>query len=251
VYRRALHRLLAQAAVGLTVSDDMRSRLLARGFAASKLRRHYIGVPDEILSPGPRTRRPQGAFRLLQVGRLAATKGHRISLAAVAECRPLMPSLSLRILGEGPLNAMLEAEHKRLALGTAVQFEGRRPSDAVLAAMREADALLSPSERDDTGRMEGLPIVIAEALAAGLPVIASHHAGIPEAVRYSAPDWLTAEGDVSAVADRIRRLASDAVLWNRCSREGWEWTDREFRLSRQCSRLQAMYARLTLPDAPA
>jgi glycosyltransferase involved in cell wall biosynthesis len=243
VYLESLKRLFDEMAVAITVSDAMRHRVMELGCAPERVRRHYTGVPEPYFSD--RDRLPPSANRapvLLQVGRLAAVKGHEVSLRAFARLR--VPGAKLRIAGDGHMREALERQITALGLAGRTELLGRVPPSEVLQHMLNADALLLPSLTAPDGGVEGLPNVAVEAMACGLPVIATRHGGIPEAVRYSEPDWLVAEGDVEGLHARSERLLSEPALWRRLSGEGRAIARRDFHLPTQNGRLRALYEEL-------
>ncbi len=134
---------------------------------------------------------------LLFVGRLVAAKGLFTLLEALA--RAGRPDLRLTLIGDGPERAALEAEARRL--GLAARFLGYRGQSEVAEAMRAADALVLPSFA------EGLPVVLMEAGASGLPVIATRLAGVEELVVDGGSGLIVPPGDADALAHAIDRLA--------------------------------------------
>jgi glycosyltransferase involved in cell wall biosynthesis len=251
IYVKSLRRLFGQMAVGITVSDDQKSRLLRKGFPSDKVVRHYTGVPNSYF--GEMATPPRHGERLvfLQVGRLSPVKGHRTTLEAFAAFARRRPSCRLLVVGEGPLLAELQRMTRRLGLEGVVEFLGHMSADAARRQMQTAHALLAPSETAEDGRAEGLPNVVVEALAVGLPVVATLHAGIPEAVRYSEAGWLVAERDVAALERRLERLVAEKGLWEALSREGRDIARTDFHLPTQNARLEDLYARLIArPHSP-
>jgi glycosyltransferase involved in cell wall biosynthesis len=241
VYRSSLRRLFARMAYGITVSQQMRDRLIALGCPAERVRCHYTGVPeeyflgDDVAPPHP------GDFALLQVGRLADVKGHRHSLAAVARSASTVPRLRLRIVGDGPLRADLERTARALGIAERVEFAGRRSATAVIEELRRCHAVIVPSCTAADGGVEGLPNVAVEAMAAGRPVIATRSGGIPEAVCYAGNDWLVPEADAEALALRIQRLATDTGSWKRLRAEGTTIARSRFYLPTQNRELVRTY----------
>lgn len=142
---------------------------------------------------------------LLVVARLTEQKGHAVLLDALARIRGQMPGLVCLVAGDGPLRAALEQRARALGLGHAVRFLGSRRDVADL--MAAADALVLPS------LFEGLPLVVLEAMAAGLPVVATRIGGTSEAVEDGVSGWLAEPGDADALARTLlRRLPDRAAL---------------------------------------
>jgi glycosyltransferase involved in cell wall biosynthesis len=144
--------------------------------------------------------------------RLMDFKGHRFAIEAFAGLVRGHPGATLHCYGEGPLEGALRAQVADLGLAESVRFHGVIPIEALRREFAEADFALQPSVTGPDGRAEGLPNVVLEELALGLPVIASRHAGIPDAVLHEETGLLVEEGDVAALEAAMRRLADDPAL---------------------------------------
>lgn len=241
VYLAHLRRLFAKMDLALTVCEEMRQRLIRLGCPSDRVVRHYTGVPDKYFRVDPRPPVPGEPFVFLQVGRLAEKKGHNLTIRALSSVQSRHRLMRLRVVGEGPLRRDLEDQIAAAGLAASVEMLGRRTPDQVLAELGRAHALLAPSHTAPDGDAEGLPNVVVEALAAGIPVVATMHGGIPEAVRYSEPRWLVAEGDLSGFSQRLTRLASEPGLWQRLSAEGKYIARSDFHLVTQNRRLEEVY----------
>jgi glycosyltransferase involved in cell wall biosynthesis len=239
LYLRCLRKLFRQMRLALAVSDHMRQRLLSLGSPPFKTLRHYTGVPHEYFREYRDRPTVDDAAALLQVGRLVPVKGHLRTLEALARVRESVPEVRLRLVGEGPLRQSLECEVNRLGLTRHVDFLGLLSEADTRSEIGRALALIAPSESVEG--QEGLPNVVVEALAAGVPVVASYHGGIPEAVRYGIQDWLIPEGDVAALASRILRVLREPSLRAQLSRVGSDIAVREFYLPEQCRLLRTIY----------
>ncbi|CAM4295358.1 glycosyltransferase [Palleronia rufa] len=187
----------------LTVNHPFRDTLVAAGAPPDRTRVHHLGIdPDRIAF---RTRDWTGPLRVLTVGRLTQKKGIAQALAAMAALRDRHPGRDWRydIIGDGELRASLEQQSAELGLNDRVTFHGALPHDRVKAAMQEADVFLLPSLTAATGDMEGLPIVLMEAMAAGMVAVSTRHSGIPELIEHGVSGVLAAEGDVPDLVDRL------------------------------------------------
>lgn len=155
------------------------------------------------------------AIRLLCVATMYEVKGHRYLFEAIARLVESGRDVHCRLAGDGPDRAALEAEVARLGLADRIEFSGQQTRDQVVDLMRAADVLVVPSVPTASGRREGLPVVIMEAMAAGLPVVASGISGIPEIVRDGSTGLLVPPRDHDAIARAVVRLADDADLRRR------------------------------------
>jgi glycosyltransferase involved in cell wall biosynthesis len=147
------------------------------------------------------------APRLVTAGRLDLTKGHDILIEATARLVKEWPEVSLTILGEGACRPNLEALAGTLGIADRVRFAGVTPRPEPLLA--ESDVFCFPS------RSEAQGLALIEALAAGLPVVASAVGGILETVAPEETGLLVEPGNAAALADAIARLARDHELRSR------------------------------------
>jgi colanic acid/amylovoran biosynthesis glycosyltransferase len=168
-----------------------------------RIHRLVLGVDGErFRRRGPRADEPQAT--VLAVGRLTEKKGFRHLLDAAAEARASVP-MSVRVVGGGELRGELEAQIADLGLDGAVELLGPRPPAEVREQLEAADLLVMPCVVAANGDRDTMPVVVKEALAMEVPVVASDEVGLPEAVR---PDWgrLAPPGDAAALARAIVEL---------------------------------------------
>jgi glycosyltransferase involved in cell wall biosynthesis len=185
--------------------------------------------------------------RLLAVGRMVAKKAPVLTLDAFRRARDGSTAMRLDYVGSGPLLSSARHFVATLGLQDSVALLEGQTNQAVHALMRAADVFVQHSMCDpDTGDEEGLPVSILEAMAHGLPVVATRHAGIPEAVEHGVTGFLVEEGDSVAMAQRIQQLAGDHSLRIAMGRAGWERARRLFDWSLERDRLRAV---LGLTDA--
>ena len=230
IFQRRWQDLQAYASRFLCVSDFIRARLRDRGVADRLLEVHHLGV--DLPPPPASTKVP--SKRLLVVGRFVAKKGFRRAIQALRLIRANGIDLELDLIGDGPLRAELEQD----AHGLPARFLGWRTSEQVADAMRHALALLVPSEAAAGGDSEGLPTVVLEAQARGLPVIATRHAGIPEAIEDGVTGLLAPEGDAAGLAEAIGRLSADPELRARLRQNALLSVREAFDAERQSRRLE-------------
>ena len=173
---------------------------------------------------------------MISVGRLSPEKGQAGLLQAFARLRPSHPELQLRLVGDGPDRASLETLAKELGLSDAVTFVGRLPEEETLAEIARANLLVLPSF------MEGLPIVLMEAMAAGVPVIASRIAGIPELVEDDETGLLFTPSNWDELASRIDLLLGDDVLRTRLVEKGKAKVASEFDTRKSAQELARLFS---------
>ena len=157
-------------------------------------------------------RDPQGATKMLSVGRLNPAKGFHIAVEACAELARRGVDFRYRIIGEGPLRGQLESAIRKYGLEGKVELLGYREQSELPAEYYAADLYLAPSIVGPKGARDGLPNVLLEAMASGAVVVGSNAVGIPEAVEDGVTGVLAAPGDACSITDAIERLAGDPVL---------------------------------------
>jgi glycosyltransferase involved in cell wall biosynthesis len=247
----ALHRreqwLKDGPALIIAVSQFIKRKLLAAGYPDDKVVVHHIGVNTDKFRADPAVvREPVVLF----VGRLVEKKGTEYLLRAMDQVQMTLPNVQLVIAGDGPLRASLQPLAARLRRCT---FLGMQSHDVVKGWMNRASMLVAPSVTAASGDSEGLPTVIVEAQAMGLPVVATDHAGNTEAVTDGRTGLIAAERDVETLAKHIVRLSTDTVLWARLSHDARLQTEREFDIRRQTRVLEGLYeealARSAAPQA--
>lgn len=143
------------------------------------------------------------AKKLLGVGRFVEKKGFEYLIRAVGLLSERGTSVHLTLIGDGPLMGELQELVGQSGLEKQVTLTGRLGTEKVRAAMSEADVVIIPSVTSQSGEKEGLPVVIMEAMASGVPVVATEHSGIPEIVLAGKTGQLVPERDAAALAEAI------------------------------------------------
>jgi colanic acid/amylovoran biosynthesis glycosyltransferase len=195
-----------------------------------------IGVQTSAGESG--VARSQTRARLVCVARLAPEKGHIGLLQAFAELIASGVDAELELLGDGPEAQRIQNEIRALGLGPLVHMRGQVPEDVALEAMSNATAVVLASF------MEGLPVVLMEALALGVPVIAPCVAGIPELVEHGVSGLTFPPGDWASLAHLLRRLIVDPSLGRRLALEGRRRVEAEYFVERSIKPLLAALAPL-------
>ena len=233
IFQRRHAELSETARAIFCVSHFVRDALIARGFPPEKLETHYLGIDI----PANVKLLPTGRSKIvLFVGRLVEKKGVATLIEAVATARRSDSAIELMVVGEGPLRKQLE-QHAKSA-GVKAQFIGWLKAPEVAKMMRKAMLLAVPSQTAGSGDAEGLPTVIMEAMTLGLPVVATHHAGIPEIVSDQVSGLLVPEADPAALADALLSISRDPELAARLRGEAYADVRSRFDAKRQSALLE-------------
>lgn len=184
----------------------------------------------------PVARRHEGqGRRLLFVGRLDAVKGLPVLMEAFARLAREDVNVQLDLAGDGPARAGIEAQVAKLGLSDQVSFHGYCPQSHVRELMLQSDVLVM------TSFFEGIPVVLMEAMASGLPVVAPRITGIPELVEDGVHGLLTESGDVASLESAIRRLMGDGDLRQRFGTAGRARVAADFNLDTEVRRLARLF----------
>jgi glycosyltransferase involved in cell wall biosynthesis len=235
-YVRRRLGLQRSGAFFIAVSEHIRRAMLGRGYRADRIRLHRIGVDTSRITPGPAADREPF---VLFVGRLVEKKGAEYLIRAMSSVATRVPGASAVIVGDGPLRGSLEALSR--TLDAPVRFRGSVAWNDVIELMRRARVLSVPTVRAANGDMDGCAMVLAEAQAAGLPVVSFASGGTPEAVIDGRTGWLAPERDVDTLADRIVDLLKDDERWLAFSEAARTHVSCEFNVRRQTDLLEGLY----------
>ncbi len=238
-YLAATREMLGLADLVLARSESIAGRLAEAGCARSKIRLHRTGIPLQELKFRQRTA-PEGGWRFVQACRLIPKKGLATSLRAFSRFAEENPGATFAIAGEGPMLEELKRLASELGAGSKVDFMGFL-SQADLRRLYDASHIfLHPSELGADGNQEGVPNSMLEAMAMGMPVLATTHGGIPEAVTEGG--ILVQEGDDEALLQAMQRLTSDPELYARMSAAARAEVSAGFELAAQVRALEGFYS---------
>lgn len=170
--------------------------------------------PNREISEAPeldrRLRLQRDERLLVAVGRMVDKKGFSYLLDAMPAILDRHPEVRLVLGGGGDLKPVLERQAKELGITLKVDFPGTLDHNEVLALVARAELFVMPSIRDAKGNIDGLPIVVLEAMAAGTPVVATDLAGMPLAVDDGVSGRLVPEKNAVALAEAVNELLDDA-----------------------------------------
>jgi glycosyltransferase involved in cell wall biosynthesis len=231
VERRMLDAKVQRAAFAVTVSEYNRRLMMEECGEAAGAKIHVIhcGVDLDAFNP-QRLPRAAGPLRMLCVASFEEVKGHRHLLDACGLLRDQGLDFVCDLVGEGPLRRDVERRIAELELGDRVRVLGGRARPEVVRLFQEADLAVLPSQPTAQGKREGIPVVLMEAMASGLPVVSSALSGIPELVDAGVTGLLVPPANAAALADALATLARDPELRRRMGAAGRQKVVREFDL---------------------
>ena len=230
-------QLFATAAAVVGVSDPMCAQLISLGAPAAKVHRVPYGVDLKLFAEVDAGANPP---HFLSVGRFVEKKAPYLALLAFADVVRREPSARLTMAGDGYLLEACREIARGLRLDDRVSFPGAVSHADVAALMHRSRAYVQHSIRPANGDSEGTPVAVLEASASGLPVVATRHAGIPEAVADGTTGLLVDERDVTGMADAMVRLVNDPAAAGAMGAAGRRHVGEHYQSDRQIGRLRAV-----------
>jgi glycosyltransferase involved in cell wall biosynthesis len=201
----ATHLVWSTAAAVVAVSDGLRD-LSLQAVPSVDIQVIPNGVDCEYFSPAIH-RSQAGPVRLLFVGRTVPQKGLSYMLQALGLVKEQgMRDWVWRVIGDGPMRPRLESQARELGIADQVEFTGWLPFEQIPGEMQSADVFVLPSN------VEGMPLVLLQAMAAGLPVIATQVPGSVDLVQPQQNGFLVPPKDPPALAQALKALCCDAAL---------------------------------------
>ena len=245
-YREATRQMLNAVNLVLVRSESLRRAVIDLGCDERKVQIQRTGIPlDEF--PFRQRSFGDGAtteWRFVQAGRLIEKKGLPVTLRAFAVFLRQHPNATLTIAGEGPLLGQLQDLARDLKIDARVSFTGFVSQEQLRELYNASHIFLHPSQTGRDGNQEGIPNSMLEAMASGLPVFATQHAGIPEAIENGVSGVLVPERDHEKLAAALLDAAKDPEFLSRIARNGAEIVRKNFDLHTQAQRLEDTYLKI-------
>ncbi len=240
-YDDQMRELLKTVPLVLARSHSLFKALEDWGCPPGKLRLNRTGIPLGDFEFVQRPMPADGAWHFVQACRLIAKKGLRTALRAFARFRANQPKSRFVIAGEGPMREELEDLGTELGVRDAVEFRGFLSQKDLAALYRDSHIFVHPSEVTQDKNQEGVPNSMLEAMATGLPVLATRHGGIPEAVTHERHGILVPERDVDALHAAMKQITADAELCYVYGQAASRQVREEFELGRAIDALEEIY----------
>ena len=242
-YRRATVEMLSLVKRVLVRSDSLREAVIDLGCAPEKIEIQRAGIPLADFPFRERSIPGDGQWRLLQAGRLIEKKGLKTTLRAFARFRKEFPGARLSIVGEGPQLEELQSLARELQIDGAVDFAGFVSQEELRELLYSSHIFLHPSETGRDGNQEGVPNSMLEAMASGLPIFATRHGGIPEAIENKVSGILVNERDHRALGDGLIETAKSRDRLRAMGHVASESVAKNFNQTGQTRWLEEIYLR--------
>lgn len=258
--RNALFRRMAVYAATTaraitSCSPDLTASLSKLGARVDHVQHVPNGCDPEVFRPSPEGRArlrtqlgiPQAAPLVLSLGRFAHKKGFDVLLRAAPSLLQRVPGARVVIAGGGDLESELRGLHAELGLDDRVTLLGSVDRSRIADYFSACDVFAVPSVRDAAGNVDGLPVVVLEAMATGVPVVASNLTGIPLAVRHGDTGLLVPPGDPDALGDALVALLGDTARARRLGHAGRARVEQELSWNAVAARHRALYTQEGTP----
>lgn len=247
--RAELRRLFQTGDLFFPVCHHLKKMIVKLGCPEEKVRVLYGGVDLDRFQDRPRQWEPGKKIRFLAIGRFVEKKGFTDLIHAFAVLKKKIPHVKLTLIGQGPC----EAEYRKLIrlykLGRSVQIIPWVSYHDIQKKYYQSHIFCAPSCTDKEGNQEGIPNTVKEAMATGMPVISTTHAGIPELVKHKVSGLLVPEKSRAELAKAMIWLAGHPETWNRYGMEARKKVETDFNLARQLEKQKAYYDEIIMKQA--
>jgi glycosyltransferase involved in cell wall biosynthesis len=240
-YRKATREMLNLVTRVFVRAQSLKRAVIELGCDENKIDIVRTGIPLQEFPFRERALPADGKWRFLQASRLVQKKGIATTLHAFTAFLNHYPEATLTIAGEGPMLAELKELTGKLKIADRVELPGFLDPEKLREVYYATHIFLHPSETGSDGNQEGIPNAMLEAMATGLPVFATKHGGIPEAIEDGVSGFLVPERDHEALSNALLEAARDAELLKRLARNGANVVAEKFDQQKQIRRLEEIY----------
>lgn len=246
IYNWAAVQALKRFDAVLTVSAALQREALRSGLKGVRLLPNAIDIDlwSTARTPSPGVARPPSSDAVGFVGRLSPEKGALDFIRIARQISDRRERCEFFVAGEGPERPAMAALAAAAGLGGRVHFLGRLDQTALRKLYRSLDVVLVPSHT------EGLPMVVLEALAMSIPVVASDVGGVGEIIQHGIHGLLAPSGDIDSLAAHMLRLLEDSALRERIGAAGRERVKSRYSLSDRITAIETLYQEVTDLDRP-
>src|SRR5436190_5243793 len=250
-YPGKLRRLFNAVPLVFARSQSLTDRLIQLGCPPEKLRINRTGIPMNEF-PFVRREPPRdGKWKIVQACRLIPKKGVATSLRAFAILKKDYPNAEFIIAGKGPLQPELEMLAAGLGIFKDVHFVGFLSQPELLELYASSHLFLHPSETSPNQDQEGVPNSVLEAMATGLPVAATRHGGIPEAVEHGRTGLLVPEEDQIALANPMQKIIDSPGIFKQMGLRARAAVIDRFEQEAQIDQLESFYEEAIIANGAA
>jgi len=228
----------------LPVCEYLRKKALVLGCPKDKISVLRSGIDYKSFTFSERKKRVTDPIKIVFVGRLVEKKGVEYAICAVSILKQRGYQVELLIVGDGSLKKNLESLCRELNIAKSIKFLGAKNHDQIVEILNTAHLFTAPSVTSRDGNEEGIQNVLKEAMALGIPVVSTYHAGTSELVEDGISGFLVAERDPQALADRLGYLIDHPERWLEMGRAGRQFVEKNYDKEKLNRELVDTYQRL-------
>lgn len=245
---KLLQSLFQTADLFFPVCEHLKQEIIKLGCPEEKIRVLYGGVDLERFKSKPRKLAAQEPIRFLATGRFVEKKGFSVLIRAFSLVKKQRPNVQLTLIGEGPDEAKYRKLIKKLELGSSVKIIPWVKYSKIQKSYFQHHIFCSPSRTDREGNQEGIPNTLKEAMATGMPVISTTHAGIPELVEDKVSGLLVPEKKMKELAKAMIWLIDHPHKWKKMGKKARNKVETDFNQSIQLTKQKQYYDEIINKD---
>jgi len=216
----------------LPISRYWDKKLIELRCPKNKIYIHHMGINLEKFKFSEKRKKSREPIKILTIGRLIEKKGHKYAIQAIAKIIKKYKNIEYIIAGDGPSRSKLEGLVSELRIKDHIRFLGEVEQNEVLRLYQQAHIFILPSITANNGDQEGIPIVLMEAQATGLPIVSTYHSGVPEVVVDGKSGFLVPEKDVDALAKKLGCLIEHPELWSKMGNYGRKFVKEKYNIEK-------------------
>ncbi len=241
--RKKLQQIFSEGDLFLPVCHHLKNRLIDLGCPEEKIKVLYGGVDVDRFKFKPRKMPANGKVHFIGVGRFVPKKGFDILIEAFAVLKKEYPKIKLTLIGEGDL----KNRYYQLILKnelTGVKIRSWVDYQKIQKQLYQSHIFCAPSFTERSGNQEGIPNTLKEAMATGMPVISTYHAGIPELVQHGKSGLLVKERSVEELANAMKWLIEHPETWSQFGENARKKIEIDFNQRKQLQKQKMYYDQL-------
>ncbi|MGB8366744.1 MAG: glycosyltransferase [Candidatus Babeliales bacterium] len=228
----------------LPVCKFFKQKLIKQKCDPHKIIVHHSAIDCDKFAYKKRSLKAGEQIRILTVGRLVEKKGIKYAIRAIAKLVKKYPHIHYTIVGDGPLKEELALLIQKRKLEDYVTLYGSATHDEIVSILNEAHLFVLPSTDASDGNQEGIPNVLKEAMACGIPVVSTFHAAIPELVENNVSGLLVLQRNSGVLAQKIEYLIMHPEKWESMGQAGRKKIEQEFEINKIVDKLEKLFRNL-------